>query len=119
MKMYVKDWFERKMDLNGGFIESVDGIEKETEKAYLLNLTVAWSSDICKSMSRWVPKSCVMTEEELEAEKEKAIDRFEAGKEKHDKAYEFAKAHGLKVRINFRTATIIEKITAAGLVFEA
>lgn len=117
--LYIKDWFEKKMDLNGGFIESVDGIERETEKAYLLTITVGWCSSVSTTVSRWVPKSCVMTEEEFEAEQKKTVERIESVKEKHDKAYEFAKAHGLKVRINFRTATIIEKITAAGLVFEA
>lgn len=99
--MYIKEWFERKMDLEGGFIESVDGIERETEKAYLLRITIAWSSDLTASRTRWVPKSCVMTEEEYEAEREKENARYEAGKARHDKAYEFAKNHGLNDRNNY------------------
>lgn len=119
--MKVKRWFEKKMDLEGGFLIDVNGVEKETEKAFFLSLTVGFSSDIEMNIKRWVPKSCTQSDEEyyaeLEKEREIMQERFEAGKKRHDAAYQFAKDNGVKVRKNFRTATIISKIEEAGLSF--
>lgn len=121
VELMIKDWFVDKMDLAGGFLVDVNGIEKETEKAYLLNLTVGYSSDIERNISRWCPKSCVLTKKEYFVERDREDEerqkRFEAGKEKHDKAYQFAKDNGLNVRVNFRTETIMKKIAEAGLSF--
>ena len=60
--MIIKDWKVKQIarEQNGGFLEEINGVVRETEKAYLLNVTWAYTSSLCKKINVWVPKSCVI-----------------------------------------------------------
>lgn len=54
------DWFEKKkFDETGRFLNKIIGIEKETAKAYLLKVEVAFCSSIFTE-TIWAPKSCTV-----------------------------------------------------------
>ena len=117
-ELKIKDWFEDKMktELNGGFLIEVNAIEKETEKAYLLNITWGYSSSCERTINKWVPKSVVMTSEEYKEEISKLNESFEKGLLYNKRLAKYAKENKVKgVRSNMRTATLIDKIRNAGL----
>lgn len=117
--MRIKDWFVKKIVIPCGFhlINDIECIEKETEKAYFVRMTIETNDgEHERSFNTWVPKSCTQTVEEYETEAKERADRFEAGKERYAKLVEWAKAQGVKgVRVGMRKATILGKIEALGL----
>ena len=107
--MIIKDWFlEKSFSENEKYAIKVSDveIEKETEKAYLLKFTSEFGV-----IEKWIPKSCIKTEEEIKEEKEQAEERIN----KYEKLVEWAKEHGLKVRNKMKKTTIITIIKQAGL----
>lgn len=121
--MRVKDWFVKKIEIPYGFhlINDIECIEKETEKAYYVRMTIETNDgEHERTLRTWVPKSCTQTAEEYEAEAKENEDRFEAGKERYARLVEWAKAQGVKgVRIGMRKVTILGKIEALGLTVPA
>lgn len=129
--MYIKDWFVDKINSEfGGYLDEnfVGSPLKETEKAELHLLTIELTNNITRNVQKWIPKSVLISKEQYEEDKklqaikdeerhQNYIRKVEEGQARHDKAYNFAKENGLKVRINFRTETILEKIQQAGLQF--
>lgn len=116
--MKIKDWKidEVARNNNGGFLVSVDGVERETEKAYLLCLTWGYSSNLEKRINIWCPKSATMTDEEFENDKEAYAKRCDDGLAYNKSLVDFAKANGIKgVRAGLKTATLLNKIALAGL----
>lgn len=82
-------------------------IERETEKALFLRAESDWGT-----LKFWCPKSCLMSEEEIAAESQKK----NAGLNYNESLVKFAKENGVKgVRTGMKTATLIQKITEAGL----
>ena len=64
--MKIKQWFlEKEFTQNERYVIECGtaSIERETEKAYLLK----WNSDY-GYITRWVPKSCICTEEDIKKE---------------------------------------------------
>lgn len=117
MKVWVKKWFFEKMQSEAGYgihlFYSESEVSRETEKAYLLEIeytTLDGEVDGIKKI--WCPKSCIMTNDEIKAEKE----RFENGCNAYETMISFAKANGVKgVRTGLKKETILKKIADAGL----
>lgn len=118
--MKIKDWFVKKIETPRGYylINEIEQIEKETEKALYVMVHIESVDGERECLFRtWVPKSCVETFEEYEAERTQAVARFEAGKEKYAMLVDWAKAQGVKgIRVGLKKDTILAKIAAAGLV---
>ena len=119
MEFYgVKDWFLNKTLTNeeryAYSVGDVAYIAKETEKAVLIKNDTDFGT-----VSFWCPKSCLMTKEDVDKEKEateKLEKAMESGLAYNEKLVIFAKENGVKgVRIGLRTKTLIEKIQKAGL----
>lgn len=113
----IKSWFVLKnFTPEERYAESVSDKEivRETEKAVLIKFVSDFGT-----FTKWIPKSCLMTEEDYRIEREKEekrIARFEEGKIKYEKLVEFAKENKVKgIRIGLRKQTIINKIKDAGL----
>lgn len=120
--MFLKEWKEREILAEAGasFIESIDSVERETAKAVLLNITVAWNGDCYKSIKAWAPKSAVITEEEREQEIADMFTRMDNGLAYNQKLNTLAKESGIKgIRDRMTTATLIKKITEAGIAVPA
>lgn len=123
-EVYIKEWFLRKMNSeNNGYYQFSKGkciVEKETEKAYLLDVeyyTLDGEDDGVKQ--KWCPKSCTMTVEEKEAEEKAQEKRFFDGCNRYEKMISFAKDNGVKgVRERMKKETVLNKIKQAGLVYE-
>lgn len=121
--MRIKSWFEEKL-INKNviancapYIESINHIEKETEKALLLSVTFGYTNDICRTKNEWIPKSVIITEEEYikeELEKEK---RFKEGCEKYNDLLNFAKSNIKGIRKGMRKETILRKLEENGIVY--
>lgn len=114
-EILIKDWFVEKLNIRYFFIRE-NSIIKETEKAFLFEVDTFDSltnSGYIETV--WVPKSCTLTREEKLAEIAVEESRIAEGAKRHDEIYEFCKAHGLKVRKNFRIVTMIEKLDEAGI----
>lgn len=120
--VYVKNWFANKIDLGyGKKLESTKAtIVKETEKAYLLN--VSWytiDGEYEGYTNVWCPKSCTMTEEEFLEEEKKNAKRLEDGCSRYEKLIKFAKTNGVKgIRKGLKRTTIERKIKEAGLIID-
>lgn len=112
--MKIKEWFvEKNFTQNERYVIQCGevSIEKETEKAYFLK----WNSDY-GFIKRWVPKSCIYTQEEYVEIIEKETKRIVRGLDYNTKLVEFAKENNIKgVRVGLKTKTLIEKIKNAGL----
>lgn len=113
----IKSWFVLKnFSSEERYAESVSDKEivRETEKAVLIKFVSDFGT-----FTKWIPKSCLMTEEDFRIEREreeKRIARFEEGQRKYKELVKFAKENKVKgVRIGFRKETIINKIKEAGL----
>ena len=108
--IYIKKWFMAKNNINELRVITPEMIVRETEKAILVNF------DLDGKREMWIPKSCTMTADEYIAENDEDEDRMAAGLERNQMLLEQAKAAGVKgVRKGMRTATIIEKMKAAGI----
>lgn len=118
--MRVKNWFVKKIETPRGFylINHIENVEKETEKAlYVMMMIESADGEHETTFRTWVPKACVQTYEEYEAEIEAEKQRFEAGKDAYNRLVEWAKAQGVKgVRVGLKKDTILAKVAAAGLV---
>ena len=117
VELQVKQWFINKnFTQDERYVASVSdlGINKETEKAVLINFVSDFGS-----FAKWIPKSCLMTAEDFRIEKEKQdyrYERFVEGEKKYNELVKFAKENKVKgVRVGFRKETIINKIKDAGL----
>ena len=97
------------------YIESIDCVVKETEKAVLLQITFAYTNDIIRTRNEWVPKSCTITEEEKKIEEQESERRFEEGCKKYEELLKFAKANLKGIRKGMRKDTIIKKLNDAGI----
>lgn len=131
-QIFVKKWFQSKMTNNLSFPNRMATDKKltvvrETEKAYLVDVyTYGLGVDWDGYVSVWVPKSCVQSDEERAAEDAKEAQReteqearYNNGCEKYAKLIEWCKANNVKgVRSGLRKETIMNKIAAAGLVYE-
>lgn len=120
--MKIKDWKIREIqsDMRGGFIEEINGIVRETEKACLVSITWGYNSNLYRTVDVWVPKSCILSDEQAEAERRAESERFERAAAAYEALVKFAKGHGVKdVRVGMRKATILEKCRAAGVEFTA
>lgn len=113
----IKSWFVLKnFTSEERYVESVSDKEviKESEKAVLIKFVSDFGS-----FTKWIPKSCLMTEEDYRIEREKEIERakrFEEGKKRYGQLIKFAKENKVKgIRIGLRKETIINKIKDAGL----
>ena len=119
MRVIIKEWFANKIDTPYGFRvwNRELRVEKETEKAYYGAIEVdSVDGEYEKTIHMWVPKMCTMTLEEAREHEEKEEKAIENGIEYNKKLVVFAKENGVKgVRIGLRTATLIDKIKAAGL----
>ena len=108
--MRIKQWFlDKEFTQNEKYVIECGtaSIERETEKAYLLK----WNSDY-GYITRWVPKSCICTEEEIN----NTIDRLTRGINYNELLVQYAKDNNIKgVRIGLKTKTLINKIRSAGL----
>ena len=117
VELRVKQWFiDKNFTPEERYAESVSDKEivRETEKAVLIRFVSDFGA-----FTKWIPKSCLMTEEDYRIEREKEekrIARFEEGKRKYNELIKFAKNNGVKyVRVGLRKETIINKIKEAGL----
>ena len=112
--VYVKEWFINKNfnqnERYGISVADRSYIERETEKAVL----VRWETEF-GNITSWIPKSCLLTEEEMEKEQKERLERFVKGAEMHEELVNFAKENGLKVRKNSKTINIIHMIKNANL----
>lgn len=110
----IKSWFINKnFDQNERYIYDIEPfqIKRETEKA----LQLKWISEF-GVMTKWVPKSCMVSQEEAEMEFEQAAERFN----KYQQLIAWAKANEVKgVRNRMKKATVIVKIQQAGLAVPA
>lgn len=116
--MTVKSWFmDREFTTNEriaiGFNDPA--VQRETEKAFLLK----WDTDY-GVITHWVPKSCIISDEEIAAENtpEKCAARAAATKareERYQALIDLCKANGIKARKGWRVATMKEKLAAAGV----
>ena len=107
--MIIKDWF-----INNNFTEheryalSLSDLEvvKETEKALNIKATSDYGTKFF-----WVPKSCIVSEEELEAKRE----AFQKGADAYTNLVETAKNAGIKVRNRSKVDTIVAEAKKSGL----
>lgn len=117
VELRVKQWFiDKNFTPEERYAADVSDLTiiKETEKAVLIKFVSDFGT-----FTKWIPKSCLMTEEDYRIEREKEekrIARFEEGKRKYNELIKFAKNNGVKyVGVGLRKETIINKIKEAGL----
>lgn len=114
--MRIKDWFLYK-NFNQNeryYIElAMCGNELlvigETEKAYKF----AAHTDL-GTFTFWCPKSCIMTAEEIEAEREKAAAEAKAQEDrfaKYEQLKQFAKSKGIKLTGRMKKSTLLSKLS--------
>ena len=125
--LYIKGWLKDKNHIYQKGFEETE-IIRETDKAVLVNL-FGWNSYQQQEGNQdyWLPKSQLMNEEEyeeylkdLEVKEAKRQEAFEAGKAKHSKLYDLAKANGIKGLRKDRNNTtkwLEKQLTAAGIAF--
>lgn len=107
---HIKKWF---LDKNFDYYERQAyntsfgfTVERETEKAVLIEI----DGDYGK-VTKWIPKSVLITKEEYETERDAVVDSFENGLEYNEKLLKFAKENNVKgIRKGMRTVTLISKI---------
>ena len=85
-------------------------IERETEKALLIKWPTKYGT-----ISKWIPKSCIRSEEEVVEEVKAKIEKSEDRLNKREALIEFAKENGLKVRVNNKIKKIVMAIKEANL----
>lgn len=109
IKMMVKEWFMNKnFTQNESYAVSVahnSSVERETEKAVLIKWYTKYGN-----ITKWVPKSCLTTEEEVQKENNELAERFIKGEKMHEELVSFAKENGLKARVNSKTIKLIQMI---------
>ena len=115
--MTIKTWFLEKNFTSSERIAMTDEpmVTLETDKAVFLT----WNTD-CGKISRWVPKSCIVTDADLAAENtpEKCAARLSAIQAREDSymaLVDLCKANGIKARKGWKVATMKAKLAAAGV----
>lgn len=111
--MQIKNWFLNK-NFNQNeryYIElAMYGNELlvigETEKAYKF----AAHTDL-GTFTFWCPKSCIMTAEEIEVEREKAAAAQEDRFAKYEQLKQFAKSKGIKLTGRMKKSTLLSKFS--------
>lgn len=81
----------------------------ETEKAYKF----AAHTDL-GTFTFWCPKSCIMTAEEIEVEREKAAAEAKAQEDrfaKYEQLKQFAKSKGIKLTGRMKKSTLLSKFS--------
>lgn len=113
----IKEWFiDKNLNDNQRYLYNTGDlyIARETEKALQIEV-----SHKVGNFKFWVPKSCLMNEEDFQREREyeeKREAKMADGLAYNEMLVEFAKANGVEgVRRRMKTKTLIEKIVAAGL----
>lgn len=107
----VKDWFiDKNFNSQEAYAISVSDlfIEKETEKAVLLGAY----SDYGK-LKFWCPKACLMSEEEIKEEEDRAHNGFRYNELLNDYCRHSSNLKG--IRKHMKTSTMLKKIEEAGL----
>lgn len=114
--MQIKNWFLNK-NFNQNeryYIEmAMYGNELlvigETEKAYRFAARTDYGT-----FKFWCPKSCIMTAEEIEVEREKAAAEAKAQEDrfaKYEQLKQFAKSQGIKLTGRMRKSTLLSKFS--------
>jgi hypothetical protein len=121
-RLVIKDWYSSKMEAMGNFTPTKyftdSQIIRVTEKAMLVMLEYDCHGIAEKHFETWIPKACVLTEDEYKAEVATEKDRYAAGYLPYAELVEWAKANGVKgVRNKMRRETIMAKIKEAGLTY--
>jgi hypothetical protein len=108
--MRIKEWFlVKNYSQNERYAISVAHatIEKESEKAIFVKFESEFGN-----IKSWIPKSCIMTDEEIKAEievKKEIINKYES-------LIQWSKDNGVKgVRKMMKKSTLLKKIKDAGL----
>lgn len=124
MTIYIKKWFQNKIECRRGFFFGADlngefTVEKETEKAYMIMVEIESNDgEYDDVQSVWIPKSCVASAEERQAEIEAAEKRFSDGCERYEKLVAFCKENGVKgARTGLKTRTLLALVEKAGLTY--
>ncbi len=81
----------------------------ETEKAYKFAAHTDYGT-----FKFWCPKSCIMTAEEIEAEREKAAAEAKAQEDrfaKYEQLKQFAKSQGIKLTGRMKKSTLLSKFS--------
>ena len=121
-RLVIKDGFFRSMKAKGNFKPTKyftdSQIIRVTEKAMLVMLEYDCHGIAEKHFETWIPKSCVLTEDEYKAEAATEKDKYQAGCQSYDELVAWAKANDVKgVRNKMRRETIMTKIKEAGLTY--
>lgn len=110
----IKEWFVEKnfnqFELGAVTTYSETYIERETEKAVLITWVTTY-----RTISKWVPKSCIKSVEEVKEERKCKMQREEERINKREALIEFAKNNGLKVRVDNKIKKIVKAIDDANL----
>lgn len=86
-------------------------VRRETEKAVLIGNKTDFGE-----VTVWVPKSVIMTSEQVRTNVARRNERFQKGIERHAKLVELAESSGVKgVRKNMRGETLVKKLRKAGV----
>lgn len=113
-KMRIKEWFlSKNFNDNERYVISVSDItiEKESEKAVYIKFESNFGI-----IKRWIPKSCIMTDEEVKEELRIKTERFNNYQNRYSSLIELGKSNGVKgLRKGLKIATIIEKIRFTGI----
>lgn len=111
--MNIKEWFlNKEFTPEEKFLIAISKMEtlKVTEKA----ICIQFNNDE-RTFTKWIPKSCLMTREEM-AEKETAR---EESFSQYDKFKDFAKSKGIAVRSNTTKKTLHKKLREIDALSEA
>ena len=115
--MNIKKWFlDKEFTANEQYLMSVSDMEtlKVTEKA----IQIRFNNDI-SSFTKWIPKSCLMTREEMEAAEMAEEARMEKASAGFEELKAFAASKGIAVRSNSTRKTIQKKLQEVGAFTEA
>ena len=116
--MTIKNWFVEK-NFSSQELLAITGcepsVERETDKALLLS----WDTDYGK-ISRWVPKSCILTEADLASENTPdkcaaRLQKIQSINENYQALINLCKLHGISARKGMRAATMREKLKSVGV----
>lgn len=110
--IHIKEWFLTKnFNENERYAISVSeiSVKKESEKAVYVYFTSDYGT-----IKSWIPKSCLATKEEIEAERKLAEERDKAIIKYHDLLM-WASKQGLKVGNMPKKVNLLKKIEKAGL----
>ncbi|GHV37334.1 hypothetical protein FACS18949_17560 [Clostridia bacterium] len=110
MTITIKTWFlVKEFNENERYAISVcdsETIVRETEKAIL----VKWVTEF-GTITRWIPRSALMIEADFAA----ADARREVALKNHAELVSFAKANGIKARVNSKTGAILKALADVGI----